>query len=252
VSLEENYAEKVPEIFRQAEFSLRGEEKRDVLDKVLPGAWYFYYVRPVNEKGKPKKEIRKLIAVFGKSRADGTWSTFLLVSKKAGTHYRGIALAREHYLYMTGTDYGKNNEVVFFIVSEPSRRSNFMFAGIGAALINPPDTNLPVAGIVCFGERIAHIEDGALVCDKRENRDGKWEPVARISDEQKNVIEAVMKTGHIPPGQLAVLESVVQEVVFTDHERFKKMHPLVYDYMMRLKIDGEKGFPKKSLHIVWP
>jgi hypothetical protein len=227
--IEDRYSTELPEIFRQREPPPPAGEPLGQLAISLPGAWHFFYIRPVDEEGEQNPEIRHLVAVFGRARPDSTWMSFLLISSEH--HYRGYSFAHEYHVYTVCTE-ERRTESAFFILNKPALRDNYMFAGVGTALIQPPRRHEPVAGIVCFGMRIG--------------------PETALSDEQKEAIRLAMESDRLSKENENNLRKAITQTRYVKVDDLRRDYPDLVKYVESIEVDGEQKFPlQASLRLRW-
>lgn len=195
----------------------------------LPGAWRFFYVRPIDDAGKRKPEIRSTITIFGPATRDTKSTTFIQLSR----HYQwlGTAFIRGSHLYILGGDEG-SNETFLFVLNVPQKKEGLRFAGVGALLLQPPRYHQPVGGIVCFGEPLR--------------------TAATLSAAQKEAIDSAMNEGRILKRYESAIRSLVKRPIYTSKKLFRDDFTSLCDYMEKeVVINGTTNFPLTSLLVSW-
>jgi len=228
--LEEKYASELPDIFRAKEMRIPPGDHLGSHAVNLPGAWQLFYVRPLDNDGQPKPEIRCQLAIFGRAQPESTATSFLLITR--AHQWRGHAILHDAYLYITCTE-ERGADTSFIIVNAPKRVDDYMFAGIAMTLIQPPRRHAPLAGILCFGQPIRSVT---------------------LTEEQENAVHQAMENGRVSKEQQAVLRNVVKDISYKgeDNKQFSADYPALSKYMEAIEINGERNRLLQSLRISWP
>jgi hypothetical protein len=154
--VEDSYSRELPDILaRPGWLPLQGQPLGGVATS-LAGLWRFMYFSPVDRQGKFKPEIRGTAAIFQHANESATTIDCLLVSKN--TRWKGHAFVNESHMYLLLTDVTKV-ETAFFVTNKPSTNET-LITGVGAALERDHARRRkarrpPVAGFVCFGEKLS-------------------------------------------------------------------------------------------------
>jgi hypothetical protein len=230
VWLEEKYAAELPEIFRLKELRPPPGEHLGSYAVSLPGAWQFFYVRPLDNEGSAKPEIRCQVAVFGRTRPESTATSFLLITPQH--QWRGNAILHESFLYITCTE-DRGADTSFIVINAPKRSDDHMFAGIALTLIQPPRRHPPLAAIVCFGQPIR---------------------LDVLTEEQANAVNQAMENGRASRAQQNALRDIVKDIAYRgdDNKMFKADYPKLSKYLEAVEINGEANRLLQSLRMSWP
>lgn len=236
--LESRYASDLPVSLRQLpnEF-FQGEELGDTAI-TLYGAWRFFYVSPVNRNDEFKPEIRSFAAFVHRAHASSRAFEAFLVSSRSS--WRGQGFVNQSHLYLIASDLQKT-ETAFFLTNKPSKVAP-MIAGIGAALERDSDRQMRAAeGVISFAE--------------------KWKP--RTTEGQRRSVRRL--TGGGPINELIqravdgeLITSDEQNTIraefcskYRDMDHVKERHPELFDYLRKVKINNERGFPLRCLYVDW-
>lgn len=228
--LEEKYSEALPEIFRERALPRPQGEHLGSLATTLARAWQFFYVRPVDNEGRPQPEIRCQIAVFGRARPESTATSFLMIS--AQHQWRGHAVLHEPHLYVTCTE-ERGADSSFIVINAPKRADDFLFAGVAVALIKPPRRHTPLAAVVCFGQPVR---------------------TEALSEQQAIAITQAIESGQVSRNEQARLRSIVKDVAYKSDElaQFNADYPTLSKYMDAMEINGAPNQLLQSLFVRWP
>jgi hypothetical protein len=230
VWFEEKYAAELPEIFRARELRPPPGEHLGSYADSLPGAWQLFYVRPLDNEGLPKPEIRCQLAVFGRARPEGTAMSFLLITREH--QWRGHAILHDPYFYITCTE-ERGGDTSFIVINAPKRKDDFMFAGVALTIIQPPRRHAPLAAIVCFGQPVR---------------------AAALTEEQESAVHQAMENGRVSKEHQVALRNIVKDISYRgeEHKHFRADYPALSKYMEAVEINGETKRLVQSLRISWP
>jgi hypothetical protein len=225
--LEKEQRENLPDVLKNPKKSIRLQgEKLGPWTDILPGLWRFFYVSPIDRAGKPIPEIRGLVGHIQKVEEASTSAELQVISSRG--YWRGYAFLNERHLYMFCTLDGAY-ETAFFQANAPDRRNSIM-VGVGTALERVPRTVPGVQGFLFFGEKWGSSKDEAakhLALQLLFDRAARGEEIA---DSEKETFC----------------------VTYINNDDLKRNHRKMYDYLQKMKVNDEPGFPWRWLHLVYP
>jgi hypothetical protein len=228
--MEEKYASELPEIFRSADVRSPEGEHLGSHATSLPGAWLLFYVRPLNDAGKPEPVIRCQLALFGRARPESTSTKFMLLSK--GHRWAGHAVLHESYLYITCTEQ-RGRDSAFIIINAPRRSDDYLFAGLALTVIQPPRRHAPLAAVPCFGQPV--------------NADN-------LDDAQHEAIHQATESGRVSSEIESALRSILKPTTYKadGDKQFRADYPALATYLDSVEINGRLKDLAQSLRISWP
>jgi hypothetical protein len=196
-------------------------DKLGELEDILPGAWRFHYLSPIDKAGVRTTQVRSTAVIFENAISDDRSIGLTLISGRG--LWRGEGFLNRHHMYLRLSD-ANRNETAFFVINKPER-PDLKFIGVGAALerANEEERAIgisPVAAVVCFGQKVSNDD--------------------RLNPAVLGTIDAARRGNELASTDVDQMREALC-AVHTSLDAFAKSFPALNSYIKRAYINGKRG-----------